>query len=239
MKITEHPQLNRMMLDHLATRYKINEKREGIHLSTLIYCLTKQQYDQECFADPTDEEVMLFALGFGLQEVLTPSNASTPIIEKDGIMYSPDFTLNIPVRNEVEGGHFSALNSTASQLVELKTTRMSAKRGDSFDFPDTWLEYMKGGSYIQDSYSYDLSILFMMGYYSPPFPVIKSYHFEFNDEELNGNWEYLMERKKIYEDALSTGTPIPPYTQCKDWECKYCRYRLMCETTVNKSKNGD
>ena len=214
MNITENKPLTRLMLDSLATKYKIKEKRLGIHLSTLIYCLTRQQFDQQQPVEPTDEEVMLFALGFGLQDVLTPSDATMPVIKKDGVTYSPDFVL--------------ALGSGG--LTELKTTRMSAKKADQHDFPETWVEYMKGGCFIKDCETYNLSVLYMMGSYSPPFPIIRSFTFQFDEDELLDNWQYLMDRKEVYVDALASGELITPYSRCKDWECKYCRYSLICQT---------
>ena len=220
MKVTGNSSLTRIMLSHLAEKYKLKEKRSGIHLSTLIYCLTRQQFDQQKPVEPTDEEVMLFALGFGLQDILTPIDASTPQYEKDGVVYSPDFVLNLSTN----------LTVGTNNLCELKTTRMSAKRADEHDFPETWVEYMKGGCFIRECNTYDLTVLYMMGSYSPPFPVIKSFTFDFSEDELLDNWNYLMDRKLVYEEALASGVLVPPYSRCKDWECKYCRYSLICQT---------
>lgn len=213
MNIAENHELTRLMLDHLADRYNIKQKREGIHLSTLIYCLTKQRYDISSPIEPTDEEVMLFALGFGLQDILTPPDATTPILEKDGVTYSPDFIFKMP----------------GYDLGEMKTTRASAKRADNFDFPDTWLEYMKGGCYIRETNTYDLSVLYMMG---PPFPIIRSFRFKFTDIELLHSWQYLMGRKWVFEDSIEKNYLLPPFKYNKQWECKYCRYKLICDTVA-------
>lgn len=150
MKITDNPELSRIILTHLSDLYKIRQKREGIHLSTLIYCLSRSYFDNQSITPivPTDEEVMLFALGWGLQDVLTPKDTSSPVLEKDGIKYSPDFIFQL-----------------ADWRVELKTTRMSAKKGDNRDFPETWIEYMKGGLYITQKNTYELSVLYLMGHY--------------------------------------------------------------------------
>jgi hypothetical protein len=216
MIISENAELSRLIIDHLSNLYGIREKREGIHLSTLIYCLTRSYFDN-CSTTPivpTDEEVMLFALGWGLQDVLTPKGTSSPVLEKDGIMYSPDFIFQL-----------------ADWRVELKTTRMSAKKGDERNFPETWIEYMKSGCFITKTNTYDLSVLFMMGHYAPPFPKIASYHFEFSDDELFANWEYILSRKQVYDEAIANNAPPDPFKYCKlDWECKNCRYKLVCES---------
>jgi hypothetical protein len=212
MKISENRELTRLMIDHMANLYGIREKREGIHLSTLIYCLKRQQMDAgEHTIVPTDEEVMLFAIGWGLQDVMTPKSAETPTLEKDGIIYRPDL--------------FFALED---MLCEIKTTRMSAKKMNSHDFPVTWLKYMMGGCFITERNTYDLSVLCLMGYYNPPFPILQSYHFEFDDMELVDNWAWLQSRYTIYTEALASGEKLPPYIYADKFECKNCRYSMIC-----------
>lgn len=217
---TDNPELSRLILEYLAERYKIKQRRIGIHLSTLVYCLTKSFYDQQQRIEPTDEEVMLFSLGLGLQDELTPPEANRPVYQLDGIMYSPDFTLRLD-----------------EQLVELKTTRMSSKRPD---MPETWLEYIMGGCTMMGTDSYQLVVLHMMGNYSPPFPTIVAYSLKFDRDELAANWLRLLERKQVYENALAAGTLPTPYTYCKDWECKLCRYKLQCTaiTLLSKEKQN-
>lgn len=217
MERIPNPEMDRLILDHLADLYSIKRKREGIHLSTLIYCLTRSFFDQLAPVEPTDMEVMLFSLGYGLQDVLTPKEAVTPVYEKDGITFSPDFQLNLVGQKKV----------TMSEMVtvELKTTRMSSNKEE---FPETWLEYIMGGCYIRGINEYELSILHMLGNYRPPFPEIKSYKLIFEDEELRDNWDYLLSRKAIYEEALTSNKPPTPFCYCKLWECKNCRYKLQC-----------
>lgn len=210
MKRLDNPSLDRLILEHLANLYHIKEKREGIHLSTLVYCLTRSFFDQVAPIEPTDEEVMLFALGYGLQDVLTPPEAQTPTYELDGITFRPDFLLSYKL----------------AQYCELKTTRMSSKRAD---LPETWIEYIKGGCYIRGVQSYELSVLYMLGNYAPPFPTIHSETLIFEEDELESNWGYLLSRKAIYEDALDSNLAPVPFTYCKEWECKNCRYKLQCQ----------
>jgi len=96
---------------------------------------------------------MLFALGYGLQDVLTPKGAEAPVYKKDGIIYRPDMSFQ-PAPAEVE------------QLVEIKTTRKSAKYHFMDEhIPETWLAYMKGGCFMRDVDQYDLIVLYMMGNY--------------------------------------------------------------------------
>ena len=220
MLITENPELTRLMLTHLSDLYHIKQKRVGIHLSTLVYCLTKSQMDVSGGIEPTDNEVMLFALGLGLQDVLTPGGTATPVYTKDGIIYSPDFVFEL-------GGW----------LVELKTTRQSAKRGAAHEFPETWIEYIKGGSYIVGKEFYDLSVLYLMGNYSPPFPLMKSFRLEFTPEELEENWNHILDRKAVYEKHIESRDIILPKKYAKSWECSYCRFKLVCDTILTEKRD--
>lgn len=217
----DNPGLSRLFLTHLADLYHIKEKREGIHLSTLIYCLTRSFFDQVAPIEPTDSEVMLFVLGYGLQDVLTPQGAETPLYELDGITFRPDLLLPI---GDKKG------------LAELKTTRMSSGKEE---FPETWIEYMKGGCHMRGVNVYDLSVLHMMGNWHPPFPEIKSYTLVFTEEELDDNWKYILCRKEVYTVALDTNTPPIPGEHCKEWECPRCRYKLQCSVIkMVKEKDG-
>lgn len=208
MQRIHNPEMERLILNHLADLYKIKDRREGIHLSDLIYCLTRSFFNQKQMIEPTDEEVMLFALGFGLQDVLTPKESTTPVYEKDGITYSPDLVLSVD-----------------SKTCEIKTTRRSSKRDD---LPDTWIEYIMGGCYIRGINTYELIILYMMGNYAPPFPQMYAETLVFDSWELENNWHEIITRKVVFDMALETNKPPAPTIWCKEWECKNCRYSMQC-----------
>jgi len=215
LKRVDNPELSRKILNHLADLYKIKEIREPNHLSSYVYCRTKGFLDQKQAIEPTDEEVMLFALGYGLQDVLTPKDATAEVHEFEGIMYRPDMTIT---RADVE------------RLQELKTTRKSAKQHYLDDYiPLTWLAYMMGGCKIRGTNQYDLIVLYMMGNYSPPFPQIYADTFYFTNEEIEDNWLIIQYNKGVLDYALAKNKPPTPFQHCYDWECKNCRYKLVCE----------
>lgn len=85
---------------------------------------------------------------------------------------------------------------------------------------------------MTDWREYDLIILYMMGNYSPPFPEIYAETIQFNYAEMEANWQKILAQKAVLDEALATGTPPTPYQNCYEWECKYCRYKLVCETLV-------
>ena len=217
MKRIDNPELKRKILDHLADLYKIKEVRESNHLSSYITCRTRSFLDQKQTTDPTDQEVMLFALGYGLQDVLTPKDASAPVVKKDGILYSPDMILS-------------------NRLNEIKTTRKSAKYHYLDDsLPVTWVDYMMGGCYMMEKTEYDLIILYMMGDYSPPFPQVYAETVQFGKEELKENWTKILKQKDRLDWAFEENIPPEPFQHCYDWECRYCRYQLICQTIARAS----
>jgi hypothetical protein len=218
MRRVENPELKQIILKHLSDQYRIKEVREPNHLSTYVYCRTKGFFEQTGVIEPTEQEVMMFSLGYGLQDVLTPKDASAPVIEKHGVIYRPDMV-------------FKATDQESMILTELKTTRKSAKKHFiDEELAITWLEYMKGGCYIQDTNRYDLVVLYMMGNYAPPFPQIYSDTFFFDDKEISENWDTIMSRKAVLDSALKSQKIPTPFQHRHDWECNYCRYKMVCDT---------
>lgn len=211
--------MERLILDHLAELYNIKDRREGIHLSDIVYCLTKSFFNHKQMIEPTDEEIMLFVIGLGLQDILTPKEAIVPMYEKDGITFSPDFRLKIG----------------KSEFHELKTARLSMKTLLE-SLPETWLEYIKGGCFMRGVTSYELTVLLLMGTYAPPFPKLYSETLVFEEQELSDNWNEIVARKAVFDKALATNKPPTPGIWCKGWECPLiptkkswsCRYSMQC-----------
>ncbi len=214
MKRIDNPELKRKILDHLADLYKIREVRESNHLSSYVACRTKSFFDAKGTTEPTEEEVMLFALGYGLQDVLTPKSIEPVVYRKEGVIYRPDLPM-----------------IWTGNLGEIKTTRKSAKYHYMEDsLPLTWIDYMAAGCYLTDTVKYDLAILYMMGNYSPPFPQIYAETIQFSADEIDKNWWKILDQKMVLDFALTSGNPPESYKNCYDFECKYCRYKLICET---------
>lgn len=83
---------------------------------------------------------------------------------------------------------------------------------------------------MMDTVEYDLIILYMMGNYSPPFPDIYAETEQFSQDEIQDNWIKILQNKTVLDTALLTGVPPEPFKNCYEWECKYCRYQLVCQT---------
>jgi hypothetical protein len=212
-------ELDTLVMKHLTERFNLTHHRPvgEFHLSSAVYCITRAFWESTAPCDPTDEELMLFALGYGLQDVITPTGATAPTYIKDNIIYRPDFILKVG----------------DTELGEIKTSRMSMKTLVAA-LPETWECYIKGGCYIREQLTYNLSVLLLMGNYAPPFPKLRSETLTFTSEEIADNWDRILERKMAYDVAIRDGTPPTPYQYCYDFECKNCRYGLMCEAVAGK-----
>jgi hypothetical protein len=219
MKRELNPELDRIILDHLAQKYKLLEARVGVHLSTLNYCLTKGFWDLNCPINPSDTELLNFATGYGLQEVMFPASTdsnSGGYFEKEGIVYRPDGML--PVR--LDG---------LDRLVEIKSTRSGAKRYQEGQLPETWITYMKGGCYIRGVTTYDLGVIYLS---ERPSAKIISETISFTEDEILSNWTWIKSRYNLYKNSIDTNTPVTPFTTAPSWMCDNCRYKMTCDAII-------
>jgi len=178
----------------------------GIHLTELIYCLTSSYWDRIMPLSIARQQAITMALGIGFERVIIPEDKRASPGTCEGVDYSPDFWFK------------------ADLPSELKTTRMSTKKTITREFPETWLQQIKGYCYAEKKLEYGLSVVHLMGGYKPPFPEILAVKFMFTQQELQDNWDYLMWRKDVYIQSFADQQPPTPTKWCQDWECKNCRY---------------
>ncbi|KKL94300.1 hypothetical protein LCGC14_1866090 [marine sediment metagenome] len=209
MEITDFPELAdesyKWLIDNAAGR-DVKARTSGIHMTELIYCLTAGYWNKIMPLPATREQALLMALGIGFEKSLIPVEERALPGTCEGVEYSPDFWYK------------------GEMPAELKTTRMSTKKTYTRDYPVTWIQQIMGYCYAEKKLEYGLSVVHMMGGYQPPFPVILAVRFNFNQQELIDNWNYLMWRKNVYIQGFADMQPPTPTKWCQDWECKYCRY---------------
>lgn len=190
------------------------ERAKGIHVSQLIYCLTRSYYDQVSPLPLNPGETLLFSTGLGLEAVLLRPHRKAATGETEGIHWS------------VDGLDYEEL----TPLSEFKSTRLSANRGPE-DLPATWVKQLLAYMYGTGEGEAILAILHLMGSYAPPFPTLKCWHMYATKEEIQANWGWLQKRKKILEEHLAKGIQPKQFTYNEDWECTTgpCRYLLICQ----------
>jgi len=214
MIVTEVPSLSESIILALEEDYRLEKPMP--HLTELIYCLTRSYWDRFQPVPSTDNERLMFAIGIGLERSLLRGNDRPEPRQVRGIWLSPDsFILN-------------------SLEMELKTTRASIKTFASNGFPESWLKQIKAYCLTVPSLSYRLVVLHLMGNYSPPFPMLKSYELTFDWQELQDNWEWLEGRRDAYQEFILSETPPDSFTYNEDWECTNCRYLLRCQARTGQ-----
>ena len=214
MEWKENPQLGDTMLSMIAEDMKLDKPLP--HVTELIYCLTRSYYDRFDYIPLAPKEVVLFSIGVELGKGLLRKHRQEVDGVLDGIHFSIDFM-----------GLSSEVDTPAEQgvLGELKSTRQSPKK-DPRDFPDTWrqqlLAYMKANN--------SLEAIYTVIYVQPA--VLKTWEVTATQQEVDENWDWMKERRETYMDFISKGEPPTPFKYNKEWECKYCRYRIVCDAAV-------
>jgi CRISPR/Cas system-associated exonuclease Cas4 (RecB family) len=188
------------VISRAGDRYGVAQQREGIHLTDCLYCLRKAYWNKTNPLPPSEKELMYFLTGFGLQDALLADDNQS-FAELDGIRISPDYW---------EGG----------ELAELKTTRIGRKRLLDNDIPTGWIAQIQGYAKVLGVTRATLIVMPLLQ------PEILTFELEFTQDELDNNWDYILERKDELENAL-VGDYIP-IAGNEEWECRDCRYKDRC-----------
>jgi len=220
MRLVHNPGLITRTLLQLVDDY-LGEPKPLPHLTELIYCLTKGYWDRTDPVLPGEREILLFALGFGLEKLLLKHTKHIKPGCCDGIYYSPDFL----AFTDIPG--------------ELKTTRMATKKVQQEGLPITWERQILGYLHCLGRTDYELIIFHILGNYKPPFPELQAYRIEATESEIEGNWAWLLVRRSIYLACIEEKQVPPPRYFCEEWECKECRYSIRCEVERRKYDSID
>ena len=224
MRVEENPALVRETLDLLKQEY-MGEPREGLSLTTLLYCLTKSWKDKYEPAEPNDRELSLWSAGFGLERVLIQSRMVRQVWVMDGVTMHPDF---VSLGDQV--------------LADLKTTRAGPKPPTFDTYGGMWLRQFMGyarkkivaareaGDVVEFPYPFDVLIFHVIQ------AEMKAWRFWFDEAEIEANWEHVMFRKQVMEVAEITGVMPEPFAWNEAWECRDCRYKLGCDLWASLKK---
>ena len=217
MEFRRDPQLERELYTRLREKYRTEKPLP--HLTELLYCLTRSYFDRVDPLLPTDKELVYFAVGFGLEEVILRSKgaAAPESTQLDGIWLTPDYV-------RLTGGE-----------MDLKSTRMYPGSDDGtpkMGWPDTWIEQFKSYAYrmalsahglVPATVPYSVGVVFII-----PAQLVCG-TFIFTREELEHQWEYNKMRRGVFMLHMEHRTIPQPFTWNKEWECRSCRYVLRCQ----------
>lgn len=207
LNIKKNDELASSLLREMYREY--SEDRAGMHpsVSDLIYCLTKSYYNslEVGKLEPPDKTKLYFLIGLGLEaSLLTARKLKQTYGTYEGIHYHVD--------------------SQDQGLLELKSTRMSPKTIEEKGPSAGWIKQAKSYCKATGVTSFDLAIVHLI---QPQFDV---YRVSFEQRELDSHWEWMLERKQVWDRAKEVGEAPAAFQHNEEWECKECPYLLVCQT---------
>tara|TARA_Y100000310_G_scaffold343910_1_gene453853 strand:- start:1440 stop:2105 length:666 start_codon:yes stop_codon:yes gene_type:complete len=208
VRFTQDPSLEREVLDRLRDKYLTTKPHP--HLTELLYCLTRAWYDQRRPLPPSDQELMYFAIGFGLEAVILRVEGERDIesTQVDGVWLTLDYI------------------DLYGQGADLKSTRMypdpmtgEPKRG----WPENWHKQFMAYARLLGSTNFGVVVMYLV-----PAKLVAGV-LSYSKQDMDDNWEWVLDRAGELQMFLDAGEPPPPFTTNAAWECKNCRYRMRCE----------
>ena len=208
MRFDRDPRLERTLYNMLAAKY-LTTKPLG-HLTEVLYCLTNSYMNRFFPLTPTDKELLYFAVGFGLEDVMLrqPGVAAPETVVVEGVPMTPDF-----IWLKDEG-------------VDLKSTRMYPTQPDGvpkMGWPETWLEQFMAYAYMLGKTTYSVGVVYLLP------PELVGGTFTWTQAEINANWAKVKSRREVYMKAVVDQVPPKPFTYNKEWECKNCKRLEWCK----------
>lgn len=238
MEIVEDKQFRVELLKKIRAR-EFSE-RTGIHMSDLNFCLNKQVLRKLQPKEDTDQETLIYSIGWATQRWLTGQDEDEPSKIVDGITVTCDAL--VPVEGVIlDPGHFN------SAPWELKATYQSSNRPIIEN--THWLRQIMCQCKVMGVTEAYLSRFELMGNwkmrapkdateeekknYVFERPTLHAYRLTFTQDEIDKNWAWFLERKKAYEEMMETGELLPKVTALppgQAWECDYCNYKEECSS---------
>lgn len=187
------------------------EDRSAMHPSVtdLIYCLTQSYYNYiaPVKLESTRQTKIYFLTGLGLERNLLRQRK-----KKQGY-------------GQYWGVHFH-VDTVDEELVELKSTRMSVKKVET-EIPMRWLRqimsYLMPLNELEGRLEAELAVIYLIP------GDFRVYRLTFTQEELDANWEWMMERKQVWDESETTGVPPEQFKWNESWECDSCQWKMVCD----------
>lgn len=221
MKIVEDPEFRQRILDKIVAR-EFND-RSGIHSSDLNYCLNKAVMRKVKPLPNTDEEILIFSMGWATQYWLTEGAEETPHI-LDGIIVTPDNEDYDGIPWELKATYQSSNNSIEEKnLAWIRQIMSQCKVMGTTEARLTRFEIMGDWKWVY-GYKQEKEVAKR--------PTLHAYHLYFTQHEIDHNWNWMLSRKKLYEQVMETGQLLPPslaLPTSDHYECKWCPYTEQCE----------
>lgn len=219
MEIVEDLEFRRELLNRIEKR-EFSE-RTGVHSSDLIYCLNKTALRKLKPLPSSDEEILLFSIGWSTQRWLTEQDEEEEF-EVDGIKVTPDAQTARGCPWELKATYQSSTKDLTENthwlrqiMSQCKVTGTTSAKLTRFELMGDWKWVFGKGQEKENSKR----------------PTLHAYHIEFTKQEIENNWRWMLQRKALYEGILSSGKLLPKALALpsgQEYECKFCPYKKEC-----------
>ena len=188
-------------------------------MSELIRCLTLSWFERNEPTPLTEKQLAYFSIGFALEDVFLrdPGELEMTSEQIDGIWLTPDYV------------DLSGIG------VDLKSTRMYFDKNGvpSKGWPESWLKQFMGYAKYLGITEYGVAVMQLI---KADFVVGT---FTFTPEEIEANWQWLVNRKVVLDFHMAAGEPPAPFVYNQDWECNNCARRLKCGVIAQQLAEDD
>jgi len=231
VEITRDYEFERKLIQKIAAREF--HVRTGVHCSDLLYCLNKQGLRRAYPRDNTDNEVLLFSLGWSTQRWLTHSWEDEPSMLVDGILVTMD-ALSTAV--DPEGPEVP---------WELKATFTSKDK--PLEENVAYIRQTKAQAYCKGVLEVKRTRFEVMGNWKSVFgkkeekdlpenqkPTLSAWNCKFTKPELVENWKWMKWRRDLFKTIVDTEKVKPKIKALlpkikavpsgQAWECNRCPF---------------
>lgn len=217
MRFTRNPERE----DELIAQFKasmVDEERKEMFpsMTDLIYCLTKAYFKQRYFPELEDRRTILqFYQGIFTEQAIFGEAQNATKGEFEGVFYHTDHVAG-PVLEETKTTA-SALNKAPDNIPFYQQRQV--------------MGYMKAEGLTKARFI----IWYKSGNYKPPTqPDLAVWDVIVDQDEIDANWEYMLERKQILMTHVEAKTTPRPYTYrtLGDMECNGCQFESLCQLEV-------
>lgn len=207
MNIVRDYEFEEHIIKQIAER-EFGGERTGIHQSDLNYCLNKQALRKFTNYQNSQNEILLYSVGWSTQRWLTGKDEDEEPLIVDGITVTRDASYeDLPW--ELKASYESSKNPIDKQAARMRqvmaqcyVTGVTSARITRFEIMGDW------------------------GRISPR-PTLSAWRVSFTKEELVRNWNWFKERKILYERILTTKELLPRALALPPggaYECERCPF---------------
>jgi len=205
------------------------KERTGTHQSDICYCLNKQALRRLFPQEPNRKELLLYSIGWATQAWLTGHLEDVEPKVVDGITVTLD-ALHCPKCGSITNVG-TTCSSCGGQLYpfELKASYQSSNR--AVEENGAWIRQILSQCHVMDVTTAYLSRFEIMGNWKikeGDRPTLSAWKLDFTQEEIDHNWEWLRERKDVFEEILETRVLVPKIVAIPSgqvFECAWCNYK--------------